>query len=896
MRKYLPSLPSVPALTPGKQLPQNKPYCRHQQNGQQDYIDAEWYETEQKQRFNLRSHYQIVAPPHRVIRIRPDTSARNWYTEDIAKTITDAFKIPLDRFYFEDGWKLRYRQPDRATWEIDYASDTIDFLLTVPGDRVDSWVRRLSGIWDKSTITVDDDYSEAWDKETTVIYELVLRKHDMYSLLTDAKNNLPLPSLLQGVKSLEVGDKAKVFILFDPVGRLDWNATYQEAWEMLRNGRQPIKRNGDARGYFRLGLTCTGQLMQEVMVGIGDMIKSDKQENRYAKKEVDPEAGLFAIENLTSATKRKGGMGALRTYLWIISQSDDQGRRESTARTLASAFADLAADNEFETREIKNRKKKAAVIESMLTKRLPKLKFNYSILSTAEAGKLIQIPGRELQEDYPQVQGIKLQEVTLPAELFGNTGIPLGRVTDRGVTREAKLPIHDHDIECKGEINYGNMGSGKTGRGIVLAVNGVKNGRTVFFFDMADGAAIDAVRDSLSSDIPDSKILDLDFGDKHWPIPLTLTDIAIRGSAGDELDALDAAEKMTDYLHTFINQLASSEFSDRMEYFLSPVGKGVLTDPRRGLLDVVLALSSPVYREELLQDPVIQSQSEVVDVLRELQAKAVKGTDKTLVQPILDRLNLLAGKRTLANIFLQQEKLKADGKPVLDFRQMMDEGGYFVGLRIPKAELGKDGVNRVASFLMAKIWLATLSRLDTAQKDRKPFYTIIDEPHNCLEGTGPLLDGEIGVEARKYRNKMIFLAHSAEQFGKYKAGIYAGGPFFNFFKTELQKTFTDHAEKLTPLEARSLYEQLPKRWVAACKMELPGTDSLPAFICHMTAPPKPVKDRSYRRAECSKQFGRHWKEVTEYIQGKRRITLQDEAWREERQAEAKAQKKSKKGD
>jgi len=886
VKKFFPAT----ALTPKSQLPQNRPYCRSQQNG---YIDVDWCEVQEKQRFNICSHYQIVAPPHKVIRIRPDTSVRNWHTEDIAKSISDAFKIPLDRFYFEDGWKLRYRQPDRATWEIDYTPNSIDFLLTVPEDRVSSWVRRLSGIWDKSTITIDDGYREAWEPDKTTIYELVYRKHDMYSLMTDSKNNLPLPSLLQAVKSLDVGDKAKVFVFFDPVGRLDWNATYQEAWEMLRNGRQPLKRNSDTRAYFRLALTCTGQLMQEVMIGIGDMIKSDNRENRYAKKEVDPEAGQFAIENLSPATKHKGGMGALRTYLWVIAQSNDQGRRESTARTLAGAFADLASDNEFEAREIKNRKKKAAAIESITTRRLPKVKFNHSILSTAEAGKLIQIPGRELQEDYPQINGIKLQEVTLPAELFGSTGIPLGKVTDRGVTREAKLPTSDADIECKAEINYGNMGSGKTGRGIVCAVEGVKNGRTVFYFDMADGAAIDAARDALPSDMHDSKILDLDFGNKHWPIPLTLTDIAIRGSAGDELDALDAAEKMTDYLHTFINQLATSQFSDRMEYFLTPVGKGVLTDPRRGLLDIVLALSSPVYREELLQDQVIQAQPEVVDVLRELQARAVKGSDKSLVQPILDRLNLLAGKRTLANIFLQQEKLGPDGKPALDFRQMMDEGGYFVGLRIPKAELGKDGVNRVASFLMAKIWLATLSRLDTAQKDRRPFYTIIDEPHNCLEGTGPLLDGEIGVEARKYRNKMIFLAHSAEQFGKYKAGIYAGGPFFNFFKTELQKTFVDHAEKLNPLEARRLYEQLPKRWVAACKMELPGTDSLPAFICHMTAPPKPVKDRSYRRAECSKQFGRHWKDVTEYIQEKRRISLLDEAWREERQAEAKEARKKK---
>ena len=162
------------------------------------------------------------------------------------------------------------------------------------------------------------------------------------------------------------------------------------------------------------------------------------------------------------------------------------------------------------------------------------------------------------------------------------------------------------------------------------------------------------------------------------------------------------------------------------------------------------------------------------------------------------------------------------------------------------------------------------------------------------EGTGPLLDGEIGVEARKYRNKMVFLAHSAEQFGRYRAGIYAGGPFFNFFKTEYQRTFTDHAEKLQPLEARALYEQLPKRWVAACKMELPKVDTLPAFICHMQAPPAKIRDRHYRREECSREYGRHWKEVVQAIHGKRKVTLQDDAWRETMQAEIDAAKEVKK--
>jgi len=868
-------------------------------------IDAQWREIKNRRSFQLGELFKIIRPGHKVIRILPDTSVRNWHTEDIAKTISDSFRIPLDRFYFENGWKLRYRVQDRITWEIEFSEGKVEFLICVPEDRVDVWTRRLSAIWEKATVTVDEEYRDTWDFNDVTMYELVYRKHDMYSLDINAKNNLPLPSILQTSKTVGPGDKAKLFVYYDPISRMEWNSTFREAWEKLRKGRQPTKRHSDFKAKFKFGATVLGHLMQEIMLGIADLLKTDDKENIYKQKDIDPEAGQLAIKHLSPASKRKGELGALKTYIWAIAQSEDKGRRETTARTLSGAFADLAADNELEAKEIKNKKKKAAALNTITTKQGPRIKFNCSILSTAEAGKIIQVPGRELQEDYPQVNGIKIQEVVLPEDLFQKYGIPLGQVTERGVTRLAVLPINDADIECKGEINYGSMGAGKTGRGIVLAVSGVSNGRTVIFFDMADGDAIDQTRDALPQDMPDYKILDLDFGNKHYPIPLTLTDIALQGNSGeDELDVLDAAEKMTDYIHTFINQLASTEFSDRMEYFLTPVGKGVLSDPGRGLLDVILGLSSPVYRERLLNDPVIQSQPEVVTVLNELQRKAVNGTDKTLVQPILDRLNLLAGKRTLANIFLQPEKLDENGLPLLNFRKLMDNEpvgdpgadkyGYFVGIRIPKAVLGKDGVNRIASFLMAKIWLATLSRLDIPQNERKPFYTIIDEPHNCLEGTGNLLDGEIGVEARKYRNKMVFLAHSAEQFGRYRAGIYAGGPFFNFFKTEYQKTFLDHAEKLQPLDAKSLYEQLPKRWVAACKMELPNVDSLPAFICKMQAPPKRVKDRSYRREACSKQFGRYWKDVVQIIHEKRSIVIEDEAWRETKQAETAAKKTRKK--
>lgn len=263
--------------------------------------------------------FKIVKPGFKTILVRPDTGARNWHTEDLARSIADAYRVPLDCLYF-DGWRLRYRVPDRAFWEIDFTAEAIEFRLTIPADRADAWVRRLSGIWDKSTVTIDGTRAQSWDPGKTVLTELVYRRHDMYSLHVDNRDNLPLPSLLQAVKTLTAVDRAKVFVLFDPVGRRYWQAEYRKAWEMLRQGHQPLKKLSDGRAIARLGLAFVGRLFQEVFLSLAEFIRSDNQENRYKEKEVDPETGQMAIDQLTAATKRKGEAGALQSFIWVMAE------------------------------------------------------------------------------------------------------------------------------------------------------------------------------------------------------------------------------------------------------------------------------------------------------------------------------------------------------------------------------------------------------------------------------------------------------------------------------------------------------------------------------------------------------------------------------------------------
>jgi DNA helicase HerA-like ATPase len=87
------------------------------------------------------------------------------------------------------------------------------------------------------------------------------------------------------------------------------------------------------------------------------------------------------------------------------------------------------------------------------------------------------------------------------------------------------------------------------------------------------------------------------------------------------------------------------------------------------------------------------------------------------------------------------------GTPGLDFRKAIDRRPILL-VKIPKGELGEDVTTILGSFLISKIKFAALSRADTPEERRVPFYLLVDEIQNFLGGVD---FPTILSEARKYR-------------------------------------------------------------------------------------------------------------------------------------------------
>jgi len=768
----------------------------------------------------------------------------------IPKALAEFYQKPIDRIDFR---ARKLTDPTRIAFRVLISPAKIGFYYLVPVKAQDFFKQKILAAWDKATVKRGD--LPTFDPAKTKAAELTYRRHDIFSLLTDRDSNAPLPSLFTTVTDMMPGDMALIDVLLEPYSRIEWEYSASKAYEKFQKGWMPRRLELTAANLTGLVPASINLALTSIQ---GQMIEATGGSAKALKKDFDMEAKLLNVNGMTEATRQKPHGAVVRGYIRILSQSDSPERRGMILQALAGAYKDLTGDNELTNRAVGNVRVLLRDIEACA------VSFGKPgiLLSPGEAGKLIQLPTAGLQDEWAQIESIGQREVTLPEELFAG-GIAVGRVTKGGITRAANIPVNDDNILCLPHVSLGGMGTGKTTQDAVVAVGFLINGFSAVAIDVADGKLIDIIRDALPEDFPEDHIIDLDFGDIEWPIPLNWSEIS-RGlvNAPKTMDARKAGNRLTAQLVHFINQLSDDqEASVRMESYLSAAGKAVLSDPANGLLEVILCLTSPQYRDRLLARGIANMQA--AETLKSLNSES-EGMQRSITNPILNRLNMVLGNEAMANCLLQR------CNPEIDFRKWLDgdeQGPYFIGLRVPKDELLDIATDRLVAYLIAKVWLSVLSRYDTPEEARRPAVMVMDEPHQFMSSKD--LWSDMVREARKWRLKLYWSAHNFRDFKDLTKTMKDAGCQYSVFRSS-KETYKDLLEELHPFTMEDLL-RIPDRYYAVNKLVLPNTQNTPAFLAAMAPPPARVRDRSYRRGECSRKYGRHIEDVEKDIWERRNL-------------------------
>jgi hypothetical protein len=850
-----------------------------------------------------------------IYEISPTPSVRNNQAYVLAKVIASFYRRPSELRRWGNPWGqgtlLTTRPQYRVNFRAVMTASSINFYLIMPREKAGEILRKAEAVYDSGITIAEVKQLAKLTPEKTFCTELGYRKHDIFSLDTNASNNYPLPSMLTAVRTLEEGDVAVFDAMLEPYDRMEWFKEAKQAHNLLEKGYVPD--NGVGGKLLRLVHSGFDKARYELLE-LTRFTKAQKEALKEWRKEEGSYREAARIrQEMRNDTKRKQDSDIVKAWLRVAVQSDDRNRAQDAAYTIANAWKDVSGDNELERFDVPA-KWTAKYLEAIETRKGFSIRLRPNKFSTDEAGKLLQLPGDTLIQEFPQIAAKKVKEVALPDELQqqGIKTVRVGYVTERGQRRLAQMPLEAYgeipqkavyDALCTSTFGQGKQGSGKSeGFGTVWAYDMVMAGFTAIIIDTADGQVLRNFVNSLPADYPEEKLHLLNYDNKAWPIPTGWEDVYGRSFAGaggdEELAALEISERITARFIGFINSLsATGEFSDRMQQYVVSCMRAVTTRPGWAFIDLELALTSPAYREELLGWPEVQAQPDVVRDLMYLQERAESGSDGAITDPILSRLKVLSSTQFLANLFYQHPKLTEAGKPVLDLRRIMDnpEGGYGHVVCIQASfDAWQEAQATILGFFEDKINFNAFSRIDTDQANRKPVLKWIDEPHKVIKAIEGKLSGT-AVEFRKYRVKNLFTGHSIDQMGAAANALLDGGACITSYKTERESELARFSHNFAPYtNAKELYAALPDKHVAINKVRLPSGKDAPAFIAEMQAPPKEVKDRSDAWQRCAEKYGRPWKEVRETIQAKRSKYAQLDAEREAALEEAKSAKKKRK--
>lgn len=285
----------------------------------------------------------------------------------------------------------------------------------------------------------------------------------------------------------------------------------------------------------------------------------------------------------------------------------------------------------------------------------------------------------------------------------------------------------------------GKTGMGKSTLLENMAVQDIQNGEGMAFIDPHGKTA-----DLLLEYIPKERMKDvLYFAPFDMQFPISFNVMEDVGA--------DKRHLVSNGLMSAFKKIWVDAWSARMEYILNNILLALLEYPDSTLLGVNRMLADKAYRDK------------VVAAVTDSAVKAfwvdefAKYSDKFMTEAgaaIQNKIGQFISNPLVRNIIGQP-------KSTFDIRKMMDERKILI-VNLSKGRVGEGNANLLGSMLITKIYLAAMSRADTAESlmAKLPnFYLYVDEFQSFANESF----ADILSEARKYKLNLTMAHQYIEQ-------------------------------------------------------------------------------------------------------------------------------------
>ena len=297
-------------------------------------------------------------------------------------------------------------------------------------------------------------------------------------------------------------------------------------------------------------------------------------------------------------------------------------------------------------------------------------------------------------------------------------------------------------------------------------------------------------------------------------------------------------------------KLWADSWGPRLEYLLRNTILALLEFPDSTLLGINRMLVDKEYRKKVIdkvQDPVVRQ------FWTEEYAKYGGQFQVEAISPIQNKVGQFLSTSLIRNIVGQV-------KSSIDLRKVMDEGKILI-LNLSKGRIGEDASALLGSMLVTKIQLASMSRVDVPEEQRKDFYLYVDEFQNFATDSF----ADILSEARKYRLNLIIAHQYIEQLGEVvKPAVFGNVGTIICFRVGAADA-EELVKEFTPVFTEEDLVNLPK-YEAYLKLMIDGVASDPFSARGL--PPLATEERTDNRDKAIKVSRERYTKSREVVEDK----------------------------
>jgi len=598
-------------------------------------------------------------------------------------------------------------------------SNEIFFYVGVPKKFSEIVEKQIHSFYPDANIEKVKDYNIFVPDGVAVGSYMVLKKDFVLPVRTYLNMEAdPVSSLANALSKIPIGQGAALQIVMRPASGI-WQEESKDVIKMMQKGKNFEGRLGGDPTSFK------------VLKWIADFLV-------VTAKESEPEKQVILTpmqEESIKAVESKAAKVGFEANIRLVASAPTKERAQALLREMESSFAQYNSPNG-------NGFKVVEAFMSSKAKFISKTIFNF-IFRNFESSKKVILNTEELTSlfHFPiaatGATAIKWQKSKQapPPSVMPADGLILGHSVYRGDDRVIRMGREDRRRHF---YIIGQTGTGKSGFMSGLIRQDIQNGEGLCVIDPHG----DLIEEALEA-VPKERVEDvIVFDPSRTDRPMGLNLLEYDPNYPEQKTfVINEMIKVFDKLYDL-----SKTGGPMFEQYMRNAMLLIMDDPQSGstLIEISKVLADAEFRKYKLS----KCRNMVVRDFWTKEAEKAGGEAAlaNMVPYITSKLTQFIANDTMRPIIGQQ-------KSSINFREVMDTQKILL-VNLSKGRIGETNAYLLGLVLVGKILIASLSRTDMPQDERKDFYLYIDEFQNfTTDSISTILS-----EARKYR-LCLTLAH-----------------------------------------------------------------------------------------------------------------------------------------